>query len=57
MRMGIASDRGGSVVKHQIESSLVQASYEVVNFGAHRAFYFLEHLLISMQIEDQVCTW
>lgn len=35
-RIGIASDHGGFVLKQEISSSLKNAGYEVVDFGAHQ---------------------
>jgi ribose 5-phosphate isomerase B len=34
MRVGIASDHGGFVLKEQIANLLRDAAYEVVDFGA-----------------------
>jgi ribose 5-phosphate isomerase B len=34
MRIGIASDHGGFVLKEQIANLLRDAAYEVVDFGA-----------------------
>jgi transaldolase len=36
MRIGIASDHGGFALKQQLETALLGACYEVVDFGAHQ---------------------
>jgi ribose 5-phosphate isomerase B len=36
MRVGIASDHGGFVLKEQIAELLRGAGHEVVDFGAHQ---------------------
>ena len=36
MRVGIAADHGGFVLKAQLEESLRSSEYEVVDFGAYQ---------------------
>jgi ribose 5-phosphate isomerase B len=36
MRIGIASDHGGFVLKQQLETALLGSGYEVVDFGAYQ---------------------
>jgi ribose 5-phosphate isomerase B len=36
MRIGIAADHGGFVLKGEIAESLRDSGYEVVDFGAHQ---------------------
>jgi ribose 5-phosphate isomerase B len=35
MRIGIASDHGGFMLKQQLEAALLSSGYEVLDFGAH----------------------
>ncbi len=36
MRIGIASDHGGFVLKQQLEAALLSSGHEVIDFGAHQ---------------------